>query len=81
MRIALEGCKLTRRRWDDNKLRSYLVEKGVIKSKSQAKRDELLAKMKDTYVKTANPVWQAWSDSYIVRLSNVWRVQFTLTFV
>ncbi|KAI0790990.1 hypothetical protein C8Q75DRAFT_758816 [Abortiporus biennis] len=51
--------------WDDNQLRSYLVQKGVIKSKQQATRDELLAKMKETYVKTASPVWQAWSDSYI----------------
>ncbi|KAL4253753.1 hypothetical protein ABKN59_002957 [Abortiporus biennis] len=51
--------------WDDNQLRSYLVQKGVIKSKQQATRDELLAKMKETYVKAASPVWQAWSDSYI----------------
>ncbi|KIP01457.1 hypothetical protein PHLGIDRAFT_32539 [Phlebiopsis gigantea 11061_1 CR5-6] len=51
--------------WDDNQLRSYLEEKGVIKTKSQAKRDELLAKMRETYAKATNPVWQAWSDSYI----------------
>ncbi|THH29965.1 hypothetical protein EUX98_g4221 [Antrodiella citrinella] len=51
--------------WDDNRLRSYLEEKGVIKTKQQATRDEMLAKMKETYTKSVNPVWQAWSDSYI----------------
>ena len=53
-------------RWDDNRLRSYLEERGVIKTKSQATRDELLGKMRDAYAKTTNPIWQAWSDSYIV---------------
>lgn len=52
--------------WDDNQLRSYLEKKGVIKTKQQATRDELLAKMQETYAKATNPVWQAWSDSYIV---------------
>ena len=55
--------------WDDNRLRSYLESKGVIKTKQQATRDELLAKMKETYVKAANPIWQAWSDSYVVSFS------------
>jgi hypothetical protein len=54
-------------RWDDNRLRSYLEEKGVIKTKQQATRDQLLAKMKESYASVANPVWSAWSDSYIVR--------------
>ena len=53
-------------RWDDNHLRSYLEEKGIIKTKQQATRDELLAKMRETYAQAANPIWQAWSDSYIV---------------
>jgi hypothetical protein len=56
--------------WDDNRLRSYLEEKGVIKTKQQATRDELLAKMNEAYAKTTNPIWQAWSDSYIVSLSS-----------
>ena len=57
---------LTACRWDDNQLRSYLEEKGVIKTKSEKKRDELLGLMRDNYAKVANPVWEAWSDSYIV---------------
>ncbi|KAF9264470.1 hypothetical protein L218DRAFT_925760 [Marasmius fiardii PR-910] len=51
--------------WDDNRLRSYLEEKGIIKTKSEKKRDELLALMRDYYAKVSNPVWEAWSDSYI----------------
>ncbi|KAJ8075141.1 hypothetical protein AAF712_011600 [Marasmius tenuissimus] len=51
--------------WDDNRLRSYLEEKGIIKTKSEKRRDELLALMKENYAKVANPVWEAWSDSYI----------------
>lgn len=52
--------------WDDNKLRSYLEGKGVIKTKQQATRDQLLAYMKDTFTQSTDSVWQAWSDSYIV---------------
>ncbi|KAF4611540.1 hypothetical protein D9613_003832 [Agrocybe pediades] len=53
--------------WDDNRLRKYLEEKGVVKSKAQLRRDELLAKMYDAYAAVANPIWEAWSDSYIHR--------------
>jgi len=42
-----------------------LEGKGVIKSKQQATRDELLAKMRDAYASTTTPVWKAWSDSYL----------------
>jgi len=52
--------------WDDNKLRNYLEEKGVIKSKAQLRRDELLHKMYDAYAAVVDPIWEAWSDSYIV---------------
>ena len=52
--------------WDDNRLRSYLEEKGALKTKQQKKRDELLKMMNDVYAKTSNPIWEAWSTSYIV---------------
>ena len=48
---------------DDNRLRTYLEDKGVIKTKSQATRDEMLAKMKDVYSSATDPVYNAWSDS------------------
>ncbi|KAL0952405.1 hypothetical protein HGRIS_006680 [Hohenbuehelia grisea] len=51
--------------WDDNQLRTYLEDKGVIKTKSQKKREELLALMRDSYAKVTNPVWEAWGTSYI----------------
>jgi hypothetical protein len=51
--------------WDDNQLRSYLEENGYIKSKSQATRDQLLAKMKQAYADVMSPIYQAWSDSYM----------------
>lgn len=52
--------------WDDNALRTYLESKGIIESKQQATRNQLLQWMRDTYATAANPIWEAWSDSYIV---------------
>ncbi|KAJ7146117.1 hypothetical protein C8R44DRAFT_590354, partial [Mycena epipterygia] len=52
--------------WDDNKLRSYLVEKKVIaQDAANKKRAELLALMRDAYAQVTTPVWEAWSDSYM----------------
>jgi len=51
--------------WDDNRLRAYLEEKGVLKTKTEKTRDELLAMMSNAYATVADPVWDAWSDSYI----------------
>jgi len=51
--------------WDDNRLRAYLEDKGVIKTKQQATRDEMLAKMKGVYTGATDPVYHAWHDSYM----------------
>ncbi|KAJ3477437.1 hypothetical protein NLI96_g10462 [Meripilus lineatus] len=48
--------------WDDNRLRSYLEEKGVIKTKQQATRDQLLAKMKESYTSATDP--KSWLVSH-----------------
>lgn len=53
--------------WDDNQLRDYLVEKGLIKSKSQKTREEMIGMMGKAYNAVTDPVWKAWSDSYMVR--------------
>jgi len=53
--------------WDENRMRSWLEEKGLLKTKEQKKKDELLQMMHDAYGRVTNPVWQVWSDSYIVR--------------
>ncbi|KAK0189639.1 hypothetical protein F5146DRAFT_1103782 [Armillaria mellea] len=51
--------------WDDAQLRDYLVQKGVLKSKTEKKRAELLAMMKDAYYSVADPVWESWSNSFM----------------
>ncbi|KAI0354230.1 hypothetical protein OH77DRAFT_1496832 [Trametes cingulata] len=50
--------------WDDNRIRAYLQEHGVVEPPATP-RNKLLAKMKETYAAAANPVYKAWSDSYI----------------
>jgi hypothetical protein len=52
--------------WDDSRLESYLREKGLLKEKRS--RSDLLVMMRDAYVKSTDPIWEAWSDSYMVRL-------------
>lgn len=42
------------------------MEKGVIKSDTQATRDHLLKQMRETYKGVVDHVWDAWSDSFIV---------------
>ncbi|KAF9478563.1 hypothetical protein BDN70DRAFT_879790 [Pholiota conissans] len=51
--------------WSDNQMRKYLEEKGVLKTKTQKKRDELIKMMHDAYGSVADPIWDAWSDSYM----------------
>ncbi|KDR78366.1 hypothetical protein GALMADRAFT_245516 [Galerina marginata CBS 339.88] len=51
--------------WDDNQMRTWLEERGAIKTKSQLRRAELLKKMDQLWGKVSDPVWEAWSDSYI----------------
>ncbi|KAF8638420.1 hypothetical protein AX17_002227 [Amanita inopinata Kibby_2008] len=51
--------------WSDNQLRSYLEKKGLLKTREERTRDQLLTMMKDAYATTADPVYDAWSDSYM----------------
>jgi len=53
--------------WDENQMKTWLVRKGLLKSKEQKKKEELLQMMHSSWGKVANPVWEAWGDSYIVR--------------
>ncbi|KAJ3774328.1 hypothetical protein FB446DRAFT_844094 [Lentinula raphanica] len=53
--------------WDDTSLRKFLVDEGVIDTRTAAgkKRDELI-RLAQTHYKTANAKsWALWSDSYI----------------
>jgi hypothetical protein len=51
--------------WDDSRLENYLQRKGLLKDNKHKTRDELLAMMRDAYAKVADPIWEAWSDSYM----------------
>lgn len=51
--------------WDDNQMKNYLVSQGVLKSHAQKTRDQYLKLMKEHYAAIADPIWEAWSDSYI----------------
>lgn len=53
--------------WDENQMRSWLVKKGLLKSKEQKTKEQLVQMMHASWGRVANPVWEAWSDSYIVR--------------
>lgn len=53
--------------WDEKQMRKWLEQRGLLKSKEKKQRNELLQMMHDAYGKVANPIWDAWSDSYIVR--------------
>ena len=53
--------------WDNSQLESYLREKGLLKDNTQYSRQDLLAQMQDAYARATSPVWEAWSDSYMVR--------------
>lgn len=53
--------------WSDSDLQSYLVKKGVLRSDAQKTRDQLLQSMRTSYASVADPVWDAWSDTYVVR--------------
>ena len=51
--------------WDDSKIRKFLQDKGV-ESATGLTRQQLLKKMREVYASAADPIWDAWSDSYMV---------------
>ncbi|KAG2098385.1 uncharacterized protein F5147DRAFT_713759 [Suillus discolor] len=51
--------------WDDNYLRSWLEDHGVVEARKASTRTEL-TKLANDYCRTAvEPVWNVWSDSYM----------------
>ncbi|KAG1852556.1 hypothetical protein C8R48DRAFT_676074 [Suillus tomentosus] len=51
--------------WDDNHLRSWLEDHGVVEARKASTHSEL-TKLANDYCRTAvEPVWNVWSDSYI----------------
>jgi hypothetical protein len=55
--------------WDEGRLRQFLEDKGVVDKKSASKltRKQLLEKMRGAYTSVSEPIWDSWSDSYMVR--------------
>ncbi|KAK7055434.1 hypothetical protein R3P38DRAFT_2847037 [Favolaschia claudopus] len=52
--------------WEDNRLRSYLTDKGTAaKDLADKKRVDLLVLMRDVYARVTTPIWEAWSESYM----------------
>ncbi|KAJ3780510.1 hypothetical protein GGU11DRAFT_721244 [Lentinula aff. detonsa] len=53
--------------WDDTAVRKFLVDKGVIDTRTAAgkKRDELAQLAQTHYESASGNVWEIWSDSYI----------------
>jgi hypothetical protein len=51
--------------WDDNRLRSWLEDQGVVDAR-QASTHAKLMMLANDYCRTAvEPIWNAWSDSYM----------------
>ena len=51
--------------WDDSKMKKFLQDKGK-ESSTAPTHQELLKKMTEVYANAGDPVWNAWSDSYMV---------------
>lgn len=61
--------------WDDSRIRDYLVEKNVIEESDHPTRDQMLAYMRDSYAAITEPIWNSWSDSYMVRRCLFYAIQ------
>ncbi|KAF6749541.1 hypothetical protein DFP72DRAFT_538670 [Ephemerocybe angulata] len=51
--------------WDEAQMKKWLQDKGLLKTKEQKKKDELLQMMHDAWGRVVTPIWSAWSDSYL----------------
>ncbi|KAG1744641.1 uncharacterized protein EDB91DRAFT_1123684 [Suillus paluster] len=51
--------------WDDNRLRSWLEDHGVVEAGQASTRAELIKLANDYYRNSSEPVWNTWSDSYM----------------
>lgn len=52
--------------WDDSELRKWLEENGVVEARKAKSRTELIDLANYYVCKVSDPVWQTWSDSYMV---------------
>jgi hypothetical protein len=81
MRKLDDGKDYVYSTWDEGKLRKYLEDKGVVDKKTAKKlsRQQLLEKMRTAYASITEPIWDSWSDSYIVSFDQYFLLSPTLT--
>ncbi|KAI6118142.1 hypothetical protein F5141DRAFT_1096416 [Pisolithus sp. B1] len=53
--------------WDDSRLRKWLEDHGVVEAKKAETRTELLNLANRYLHQASDPVWQTWSDSYMMK--------------
>ncbi|KAG2039363.1 hypothetical protein BDR03DRAFT_991833 [Suillus americanus] len=51
--------------WDDNRLRSWLEDRGVLEARKASTHSELMKLANDYCRMAVEPIWNAWSDSYM----------------
>ncbi|KAI0027980.1 hypothetical protein K488DRAFT_90238 [Vararia minispora EC-137] len=73
-RKAMEDRDWVYSSWDDSELRAYLVDKGLLKSKEELTREQMIKKFQDYYHSAVDPVYEFWSDSFI----NEWLYQHNI---
>jgi hypothetical protein len=47
-------------------MRQFLQDKGLVEPHAHTTREKMLQLMRTAYIKSTDPVYHAWSDSYIV---------------
>ena len=63
--------------WSDSQLRSYLEKKGWLKPEEEKTREQLLSMMKHAYATVTDPIYDAWSDSAMVRSCLLVRIAYS----
>lgn len=52
--------------WDDSRLRKWLEDSGVVEARKAKTHTELVNLANHYMGKVTDPIWQSWSDSYLV---------------
>ena len=61
--------------WSDSYIHQWLVDHGVLQTKTQKQRDQLVALMERYYYDVNDKVWDSWDDSQM----KAWLVEHGIT--